>query len=205
MKTGQKILLGLLIGGAAAGGYYLYKKNKDEKDTLDPVLPDDQPNPGVVFPGGNTQPKVATQDDYTEKVKRLQRAIRVTADGKVGPQTLAQLRKFIKADQGVNAANIDSILKTVEPVAGAVWSLIYRKDGSDRQYWWDTNRAIVNSKGIDFSAFVPPAYMNVTGRSAYTDYKITAKANNTRNTYHKTGLPTSMKGLGNPQPLTNLI
>ena len=190
MKTGQKILLGLLLGGAAAGGYYLYTKKKDELDpALDPELLPDQPNPGVVFPGGNTQPQVAIQESYTDKVKRLQKAIRVTADGKVGPQTLAQLRKFIKADQGVNAANIDNILKTVEPVAGAVWSLIHRKDDSNRKYWWDLNRQLVASKGLDFSAFVPNAYMNVTGRSAYLDYKVAS----------------GFKGLGNPQPLTNLI
>ena len=166
------------------------KRTRKTKDpTLDPELPPDQPNPGVVLPGGNTQPQIAIQESYTDKVKRLQKAIRVTADGKVGPQTLAQLRKFIKADQGVNAANIDSILKTVEPVAGAVWSLIYRKDDSNRKYWWDLNRKLVASKGLDFSAFVPNAYMNVTGRSAYTDYKVAS----------------GFKGLGNPQPLTNLI
>ena len=191
MKTGQKILIGLLIGGAAAGGYYLYTKKKDDTDALlDPELPPDQPNPGVVLPGSGSQPTVAIQESYTDKVKRLQKAIRVTADGVVGPQTLAQLRKFIKADQGVNAANIDAILKTVEPVAGAVWSLIYRKDDSNRKYWWDLNRQLVASKGIDFSTWVPAAYANVTGRSAYLDYKVA----------------TGFKGLGNSnQLLTNLI
>lgn len=96
LSRNQKIALGL--GVAAVGGYIVYRIIKNNQD-------DKTGKPGSA--AGNTP-----QQDFTEKVKVLQKLVGVTTDGIIGPVTKAALAKYGITSE-VTASNIDGFINTL--------------------------------------------------------------------------------------------
>jgi hypothetical protein len=178
MTNTNKILIGLLIGGVAAGGYYLYRRNKEGtySDFPSPSQNED-PNTSSVTPQ-KSDPKnsgvyVAPQVSFQDKVKMLQAALRITADGVPGKQTMTTLNKFLSVPQ-LDQSNIDITTKRIKLLAEAVFSLYYNKDRSlnDKKLMWNLWRNKINSAnlGLDFSRNVPPAFANYYGKGIYQFY-----------------------------------
>ncbi len=178
MTNTNKILIGLLIGGVAAGGYYLYRRSKEGTNSNAPSpSQNEDPNTSSVTPQksdpNNSGVYVAPQVSFQDKVKMLQAALRITADGVPGKQTMTTLNKFLVVPK-LDQSNIDITTKRIKLLAEAVFSLYYNKDQSlaRRKEMWNEWRAKINSSnlGLDFSRNVPPSFANYYGRGIYQFY-----------------------------------
>lgn len=96
LTRGQKIAIGL--GVATVGGIIIYnivKNNQDDKSG--------KPGSGAA---------ATPQQDFTAKVKVLQKLVGVTTDGVIGPKTKAALAKY-GITAAVTSANIDGFINTL--------------------------------------------------------------------------------------------
>ena len=96
LTRGQKIAIGL--GVATVGGIIIYniiKNNQDDKTGK---------------PGGEAG--ATPQQDFTDKVRVLQKLVGVTSDGVIGPKTKAALANY-GITAAVTSANIDGFINTL--------------------------------------------------------------------------------------------
>jgi murein L,D-transpeptidase YcbB/YkuD len=107
----QNTLLAALL---AAAVYYFYSKKKDEQ-----IAVDDGPTGGIKPPPvlTNTIPQPTGQANanypivymrYHPDVKQLQKALKVTQDGVIGPITLAKLSQVIDSNITPSSLSIGS-------------------------------------------------------------------------------------------------
>lgn len=112
MKTGTKILLGILTAGAVGGGYYLYNKRRNAASETDPSVIPDSPtpvgpglppnsNPVVVKPASLNYDTKFTKSDKAH-VMIMQKMIGVVPDGAWGSKTDAALPKNLSRPFSLN-------------------------------------------------------------------------------------------------------
>lgn len=98
MKTGTKILLGILTAGAVGGGYYFYNKRKNSSTEVDSLVIPDSPTPiGPGLPPNNNPAPLNYDTKFGKSDKAhvmiMQKMIGVVPDGSWGSKTETALPK----------------------------------------------------------------------------------------------------------------
>lgn len=174
MKNAGKALIVVGVVGGLAYALWPMLTNAINRgggapsDTPDDLVTED--------PETTLQPLILAQyetpkESMTDKVKRLQKLIGVTADGVAGPKTMERLNKYVGTPT-LTSANIDTVINTLNYVVPAVNSLSSGRNDSPQRKGkqWEFWVNHVKKGKITFDPYINRAYSNVTGRSLYNDY-----------------------------------
>lgn len=192
MNTEGKILVGAIVIGAGAYiGWPLIKTAFKRKDDLtpDPNVDTIANSPAEVILSKSS----AITETYREKIIKLQKLLRVTADGIAGNQTMTRLNKYLKVAT-LTSNNIDGIIKILKVTVPAVDSLASYKNDTPanktiKWNYWINQAKTVN---ITFDPYITHAYIKITGRSLYTDY---ANRTATANNYNGSNIAEKLSGI----------
>jgi LPXTG-motif cell wall-anchored protein len=113
----------LLIGGLAllgTGAYFIYKKNKESEVSNEDILAKQkeaqEKNALIIIAEQKHQASIDLQNKNSKKSKIavIQKAIGVTPDGILGPQTLNKLKQFFPLLVNLTDANLERIFTYVQ-------------------------------------------------------------------------------------------
>lgn len=192
MNNGTKLLIGaVVIGTGAYIGWPILKAAFSKKEDQAPELNTDtvSNSPAEVILSKSS----AITETYREKVIKLQKLLRVAADGIAGNQTMTRLNKYLKVAT-LTSSNIDGIIKILQVTVPAVDSLASFKNDTPankavKWNYWINQAKTVN---ITFDPYITHAYSLITGRSIYVDYANRAK---TANNYNSGSIVEKLSGL----------